>query len=121
MRGGLRWGRDAGLGRVTNPHDFEVDGIRFLGTGGQNVDDVYKYSGLEDRLVVMERLLEWGHLVPTAPDTLTAYPFPDNDPFVLDTAPHVFFAGNQPELGTRVIRGKEDLFIFHPGNLGRNA
>lgn len=28
--------------RVTNPHDFEVDGVHFLGTAGQNVDDVYR-------------------------------------------------------------------------------
>lgn len=30
------------LHRATNPHDFEVDGVTFLGTSGQNVDDVYR-------------------------------------------------------------------------------
>jgi DNA polymerase delta subunit 2 len=92
-----------------------VDGVRFLGTAGQNVDDVYKYSGLEDRLSIMEHILQWGHLIPTAPDTLAAYPFPDRDPFVLETAPHVFFAGNQPELGTRLVQGR--IYCLKNGSL----
>jgi DNA polymerase delta subunit 2 len=95
--------------RVTNPHEFEVDGVQFLGTAGQNVDDVYKYSAMEDRLDILENILKWGHLIPTAPDTLTAYPFKDTDPFVLDNAPHVLFAGNQPELATRLVEGTPPL------------
>ena len=27
---------------ATNPHEFALDGVRFLGSSGQNVDDVYK-------------------------------------------------------------------------------
>ena len=29
---------------MTNPHDFEVDSVHFLGTAGQNVDDVYRWD-----------------------------------------------------------------------------
>ena len=66
--------------RVTNPHDFEVDGVAFLGTSGQNIEDIDKYSTDEDRLKMLEHVLQWGHLAPTAPDTLTAYSFKDKDP-----------------------------------------
>lgn len=36
-----------------------------------------------------------------------SYPFQDDDPFVLKDCPHVYFAGNQPEFGTRLIGGAE--------------
>lgn len=92
-------------GRVTNPHEFEVDGVAFMGTSGQNVADVLRYSEGDDACDALARILEWGHLVPTAPDTLAAYPFADDDPFVLRAAPHVFFAGNQPAFATRLVTG----------------
>ncbi|KAG4927953.1 hypothetical protein JHK85_054439 [Glycine max] len=43
---------------------------RFLGTSGQNVDDLEKYSEAKDKLEFMERTLRWRHLAPTAPNTL---------------------------------------------------
>ena len=55
---------------VTNPWEGEVDGWRFLGTGGQNVDDVFKYIDSDDRLGMMEGMLRWRCVAPTAPDTL---------------------------------------------------
>lgn len=36
-----------------------------------------------------------------------SYPFQDDDPFVLKSCPHLYFVGNQPEFGTRVIHGAE--------------
>lgn len=44
--------------------------FRFLVTSGQPQDDIARYSRMEDRLEILERTLEWGHLAPTAPDTL---------------------------------------------------
>ena len=32
---------------VTNPHDFTVDHTSFLGTSGQNVQDVLKFSTID--------------------------------------------------------------------------
>lgn len=55
---------------VTNPWEGEVDGWRVLGTGGQNVDDVFKYVETEDRLGMMEAMCRWRCSAPTAPDTL---------------------------------------------------
>ncbi|KAF4625259.1 hypothetical protein G7Y89_g12910 [Cudoniella acicularis] len=55
---------------VTNPWDGEVEGWKVLGTGGQNVDDVFKYVESEDRLGMMEAMCRWRCCAPTAPDTL---------------------------------------------------
>ncbi|XP_060578948.1 DNA polymerase delta subunit 2-like [Ruditapes philippinarum] len=54
----------------TNPYSGTVDGVKILGTSGQPVNDIYKYSELSDGLEILDKTLEWGHLAPTAPDTL---------------------------------------------------
>ena len=55
---------------VTNPWEGDVDGWRFLGNGGQPIDDVFKYVEGDERLEMMESLLRWRCNAPTAPDTL---------------------------------------------------
>jgi DNA polymerase delta subunit 2 len=55
---------------VTNPWDGEIEGWKVLGTGGQNVDDVFKYVESEDRLGMLEAMCRWRCCAPTAPDTL---------------------------------------------------
>ncbi|OAA66087.1 DNA polymerase delta subunit 2 [Cordyceps fumosorosea ARSEF 2679] len=103
-------GSDAATGwfdSVTNPWEGEIEGWRVLGTGGQNVDDVFKYVDSDDRLGMMEAMCRWRCCAPTAPDTLWSYPFQDDDPFVLKACPHLYFVGNQPEFGTRLIHGPD--------------
>ena len=95
------------LSRVTNPHSFHLGDVNFLGTSGQNVNDLSKYSRHSDRLSMMELCLNSQHLAPTAPDTLTCYPFDKTDPFVIKTTPHVFFAGNQPEFRSSKVDGDQ--------------
>ncbi|EMR84361.1 putative dna polymerase delta small subunit protein [Botrytis cinerea BcDW1] len=86
--------REAGwFDTVTNPWEGEIEGWRVLGTGGQNVDDVFKYVEGEDRLRMMEAM--W------------SYPFQDADPFIINTCPHIFFAGNQPSFDTASIEGPD--------------
>lgn len=70
-----------------------------------NVARPGRYSDMESRLDIMQRMMEWRHIVPTAPDTLISYPFPTSDPFMLETCPHVFFAGNQPVFEQRMVTG----------------
>lgn len=60
---------------VTNPWEGEVDGWRVLGTGGQNVDDIFKYVDSDDRLGMMEAMCRWRCCAPTAPDTLCMFFF----------------------------------------------
>jgi DNA polymerase delta subunit 2 len=93
------------LDSVSNPWEGEIEGWRVLGTGGQNVDDVFKYVDSEDRLGMMEAMCRWRCCAPTAPDTLWSYPFQDDDPFVMKTCPHLYVVGCQPEFGTRTIDG----------------
>jgi len=97
--------------RCTNPHAFSLDGVSFLGTSGQNVDDIRRYTNMEECTDILEKMLEWRHCIPTAPDSLAAYPYCDADPFILDEAPHVLFAGGQPKFSTSLVKGPQGQTI----------
>ncbi|KAF7725532.1 hypothetical protein EC973_009562 [Apophysomyces ossiformis] len=92
---------------VTNPYWCKVDNITFLGTSGQNLDDIYRYIDGQDRLSMAEQNMSWRHIAPSAPDTLWCYPFQDEDPFLLETSPNVYFIGNQPQFETSMVEGPE--------------
>ncbi|KAJ3016044.1 UNVERIFIED_CONTAM: DNA polymerase delta subunit 2 [Siphonaria sp. JEL0065] len=102
---------------VTNPYSASVDGVRLLGTSGQPLNDIYKFVDGEDRLAMAERTLQWANMAPTAPDTLACYPFQDRDPFIIETHPDVYFMGNQPEFGTKLVtgsRGEKTRIVLVP-------
>jgi len=61
------------LDPVTNPWEGEVEGWRVLGTGGQNLNDMFKYFDSDDRLGMMETMCRWRCSAPTAPDTLCEF------------------------------------------------
>lgn len=93
---------------TTNPTWLELDnGLRILGTSGQNISDILKYhlhNDLKDDILnVMERTIRWQNIMPTAPDTLYCYPYENNDPFTLDETPHLYFAGNQQFSGSKTV------------------
>lgn len=93
------------LHNVSNPYECDVDGIKILGSSGQPVTDILAFSDIEQSIVALEKCLEWGHIAPTAPDTLGCYPFYENDPFIIEKCPHVMFAGNQDTYATKLVTG----------------
>ncbi|XP_071377234.1 DNA polymerase delta subunit 2 [Centroberyx affinis] len=102
---------------ASNPYQANIDGVRFLGTSGQNVCDIQKYSSMDSHLEILENTLRLRHLAPTAPDTLGCYPFYQKDPFILEECPHVYFSGNAPSLESKLIKGpdgQEVLLITVP-------
>ncbi|XP_018422960.1 PREDICTED: DNA polymerase delta subunit 2 [Nanorana parkeri] len=97
---------------VTNPYEADIDGVRFLGSSGQNITDIFKYSSMEDYLEILEWTLQIGHLCPTAPDTLGCYPFYKSDPFILNACPHVYFCGSAPKFSCKDVKGSEGQRIL---------
>ena len=67
-------GRQASLQSCCNPYEARVGGRVLLGTSGQTVDNIRACSSLDDPLHVLNATCSWGHLAPTAPDTLGTFP-----------------------------------------------
>ena len=120
---GPRPRRALALDCVTNPWQGDIAGWRVLCTGGQTIADALKYlpeppssavlpsssssssrAPAQAALDVMAATLRWRLVAPTAPDTLWAYPFQDDDPLLLRACPHVYVAGNMAALGVRRLR-----------------
>lgn len=79
---------------VTNPYYFQINDFKILGTSGQNVKDIKRYTRITDPLDVLELTLEMNHICPTCPDTLRSYPFVTEDPFITNEVPHLYLAAN---------------------------
>ena len=96
--------KNRSLNLVTNPHQFEMEGLTFLGSGGQNIKDIMMNcdptSAFKDvvrdekdqikfdednppELQAAMLTLQMRHLCPTAPDTMRVFPFKESDPFVI--------------------------------------
>lgn len=92
---------------VPNPYQFEIEGRLILGTSGQNIDDIRKYTTIDDPIECMKKTLLWSHIAPTCPDTLPCYPYFDEDPFVISKCPHVYFcAQNDASFKTDIYTSK---------------
>lgn len=57
------------------------------------------------RLEILKSTLQWGHIAPTAPDTMAVYPFSEDDPLIITPSllPDIYFAGNQPDFVTELV------------------
>ena len=98
------------LNYPTNPYSAVIDGVEFLGHSGQATQNIQNYITLqtgENVLDILEKTLEWRHIAPTAPDTLSAFPFKSHDPFVIDTCPHVYFVSEQDQFEAKRITGPQ--------------
>uniref|UniRef100_A0A914Z5A0 DNA polymerase delta small subunit n=1 Tax=Panagrolaimus superbus TaxID=310955 RepID=A0A914Z5A0_9BILA len=118
---GISKNNQRSLNPVTNPYIFKVMGVEFHGTSGQNVNCFRKLTKKgKSTLDIMEEILESCHVVPTAPDFTDCFPYSrknGTDPLALDSLPHVFFAGNQKEFGTKVVdfgKGRKVRLISIP-------
>lgn len=96
--------------RTTNPYEALIGGRLFLGTDGQNVQDLRHFL-LEDcamntgrnvptELKTMEYTLKFSHVAPTAPSSLHTSPLLGQDPFILRELPDVYFSGNCSKFDT---------------------
>lgn len=92
---------------VPNPYQVRLNDVLLLGSSGQPVNDVLNYSQFCTPIEVLERMLEWRNIAPTAPDTLSTYPFVESDPFTLKHCPHILFSGNHDQFETRLVRGDQ--------------
>ena len=98
----------------TNPHKFSINGYDFLGTSGQNIQDVWRFRSMEDirEVDVLYQTLEMRQIAPTCPDTLRSYPFENEDPLIIREGHHVYFSWNAKEYGSIWERSQMSVFTI---------
>lgn len=82
-----------------------VLGFLCLGTSGEPIKDVMRYSKIENSLDVMKKTLQWRNIAPTCPDTIPCTPCIDTDPFIMYNCPAIYFSGNCTEFATEIFEG----------------
>ncbi|KAK6102666.1 pold2-prov protein, putative [Brugia malayi] len=98
---GSKYGRMLNL--VTNPYEFSVEGVHILGTSGECLSDLKRFTKTLSGVELLSKVLDWQHLAPTIPDTVDGFPFIDRDPFIIESFPHILFAANQPEASHALV------------------
>ncbi|XP_060802500.1 DNA polymerase delta subunit 2 [Amyelois transitella] len=91
--------------RVSNPYECDIGGFICLGSSGEAVKDIMRYSKIDNTLDIMRNTLEWRHMAPTCPDTVPCTPCVDTDPFVIESCPAIYFSGNSDEFATDIYEG----------------
>lgn len=103
---------------ATNPTFVTAAQCSIFATSGQTIDDIIHYVNTDpieitdasndsveaDVLDVVECTIKWGHVAPTAPDTLWTYPYSDKDPFILSDCPDIYVVGNRTKFEYRNLR-----------------
>lgn len=114
---------------VTNPYEADIGGVQFFGHAGQPLDSILQCTLKKDDTMTdgddgadnagdqeqvldcLENCLQWRHAAPTAPDLVACFPMANDDPFILETCPHVLFAGNQKQFSSRMTTGTALLCV----------
>jgi len=60
----------------------------------------------ESNIQLAKNCLQWQHLAPTAPDSLSCVSS-KHDPLIITETPHVFFIGNQPSYHSCLEKGED--------------
>lgn len=94
---------DKKVNLVTNPYEFEVNGLRVMTMSGENVSELLRTSLKWTGADAIENIIKWQHVAPNCPDTLDAFPVAERDPLIMDITPHVIICGNQPHAEFRHI------------------
>ncbi|XP_046424565.1 DNA polymerase delta subunit 2 [Neodiprion fabricii] len=94
---------------VTNPWVGRIGSRIVSGTSGQPIEDIMKVCDVSNvsPLVWLERTLSWRHYCPTAPDTLSSYPYYEKDPFIIEECPDIYFAGNMEKYESSLWKGED--------------
>jgi len=109
--------------RTTNPYAADIGNALIMGSDGRNVINVRRFTYDSAKITnadknekaeipmiscldALEQTLRCSHIAPTAPDSLHCYPFYDEDPFVIEECPNIYFAGNCPAFESKLIEGK---------------
>lgn len=90
---------------VGNPYKLTYDNVDIVGTSGQNIKGVKKFSSIGNTLDVMERNLLWGHYAPSCPDNIWSIPISNEDPLVISPKdlPDIYFTGGQKHFESRLV------------------
>lgn len=87
----------------SNPLSMSLRDFSYLICSGQNIDNIRKFSNINrnekcdnfSSIKIIEKMLDWGHLCPCAPDTLRSWPVMNEDPLLLRSIPNICVVGNQ--------------------------
>ena len=92
---------------VTNPYWAKLDNGNccLLGCAGQNVDNMMQH-GLMTEIECLELTLRSRNVTPTAPDTLTCFPYRQNDPFLIEKCPNIYFVGSRNKYDSKIVKNK---------------
>ncbi|XP_023946152.2 DNA polymerase delta subunit 2 [Bicyclus anynana] len=97
--------------RVSNPYECDIGGFLCLGTSGEPINDITRYSSIDSYLNAMKKTLQWRHMAPTCPDTVPSTPCLDTDPFTIYNCPAIYYCGNSSVFATEVFKGDENQTV----------